>query len=97
MANTGESYTPAPVSSDDPEIVLPLEAAREHLQHWWREPLAGLLALGAGLFDTWHFGREAGLSTSLDEILVIGGIVLIAGSKHLFTGSLSRSGNGGGK
>jgi uncharacterized membrane protein YgdD (TMEM256/DUF423 family) len=97
MANTGDSDTPPP-ASDDPAVLLPLEAAREHLVHWWREPAAGLLALGAGLFDTWHYGRDAGLSSSLDEILVIGGVVLIAGSRRLFSGALPGAGNGqGGK
>jgi hypothetical protein len=76
---------PTPTSSDaDPATVLPVEAAKAVLQHWWREPLAGVLSLGIGVYDTWVFGRDAGLSASLDEALVIGGIVLIAGSKHLF-------------
>lgn len=60
---------------------------QEHLQHWWREPIAGFLSVGIGCFDTWRYGRDAGLTSSLDEILVIGGIVLIAGSRKLFTGS----------
>lgn len=76
---------PSPPAADlDPATIIPLEAAREHLLHWWREPMAGLLALGIGVYDSWFFGREAGLSSSLDEALVIGGIVLIAGSKRLF-------------
>jgi hypothetical protein len=70
----------------DPASVLPIEAAEAHLRHWWREPLAGALALGIGCFDTWHFGREAGLTSSLDEILIVGGVVLIAGSRRLFSG-----------
>jgi hypothetical protein len=77
-----------PVVSDDPAVVLPIEAAREHLKHWWREPVAGVLAMGIGTFDSWHYGRDAGLSSSLDEILVIGGVVLIAGSKRLFSSAL---------
>lgn len=68
-------------TEEDPAGVLPLEAAREHLLHWWREPIAGILALGIGCFDTWKFGRDSGLTYSLDEILVIGGLVLIAGTK----------------
>jgi len=76
----------------DPAVALPIEAAEAHLRHWWREPLAGALALGIGVFDTWHYGREAGLSTSLDEILVIGGVVLIAGSRRLFSGMTNRDG-----
>ena len=85
---------PESLDAIDPTKVLPEEAAREHLRHWWREPVAGLLALVVGCFDTWHFGREAGLSTSLDEILVIGGVVLIAGSRRLFTGSPTPSSDG---
>lgn len=94
------SSTPAPPAYDDnPAYVLPVEAARAALQHWWREPLAGILALGIGTYDSWYFGHDNGLSSALDEILVIGGVVLIAGSKHLFTGTLpgSQSGNAGNK
>ena len=72
------------INGIDEAEVLPVEAARAHLRHWWREPAAGVLALMIGCFDTWYFGRDAGLSSSLDEILVIGGIVLVAGSKRLF-------------
>jgi len=68
----------------DPASVLPVEAAEAHLRHWWREPVAGLFSLAIGVVDTWRFGRDAGLSSSLDEILIIGGIVLIAGSRRLF-------------
>jgi hypothetical protein len=79
----------APVSDNDvdPAKIIPLEAARAHLRHWWREPLAGLVAVGIGVFDSWHFGREGGLTGSLDEILVVGGIVLLAGSRRLFSPS----------
>lgn len=70
-----------PPPDDDPSAVLPLETAREHLLHWWREPIAGFLALGVGCFDTWRFGRDGGLTASLDELLIVGGIVLIAGTK----------------
>jgi len=41
--------------------------------------LAGVLALAIGTYDSWRFGRDAGLGYSLDELLVIGGVVLIAG------------------
>lgn len=90
---------PALPPTVDPAVVVPLEAARAALQHWWREPLAGAAALAVGCYDTWVFGRNAGLSSSLDEILVIGGVVLIAGSRHLFGGSIAAGGNGanGGK
>lgn len=71
---------PAP-DNGDPATLVPLESAREHLLHWWREPIAGFLALGVGCFDTWHFGRDGGMTTSLDELLVVGGIILIAGTK----------------
>jgi hypothetical protein len=80
------SPPPSTVDDIDPAAVLPLEAAREHLVHWWREPLAGVASLAIGAYDTWVFGRDDGLSSSLDEILIISGIVLIAGSKRLFGG-----------
>ena len=69
----------------DPEKMIPLEAAKAHLRHWWREPLAGLIAVGAGLYDCWFKGKDEGLTMSLDEILILGGIVLIAGSRRLFS------------
>lgn len=84
-----------PPDVDDPAVVLPVEAARAVLQHWWREPLAGAAALAIGCYDTWVFGREAGLSSSLDEVLVIGGVVLIAGSRHLFGGAITPTGGNG--
>lgn len=71
----------------DPDNVIPLEAARASLLHWWREPLAGALSVGIGTFDAWHFGRDVGLSGQVDELLIIGGIVLIAGSRRLFSGA----------
>jgi hypothetical protein len=77
---------PEPAVEIDPEAVIPLEAARAHLRHWWREPVTGLVAVGIGVYDSWFYGHDAGLSSSLDEILVIGGIVLMAGSKRLFGG-----------
>ena len=70
----------------DPAKLIPLETARANLLHWWREPIAGLASLVVGCWDTWHYGREGGLSTNVDEILVLGGIVLIAGSRRLFAG-----------
>ena len=72
------------VGDVDPSEVIPLEAARAALMHWWREPIAGLVAVGIGTFDAWHYGREAGLSANIDELLIMGGIVLIAGSRRLF-------------
>ena len=75
----------------DPGKLIPLEVARANLLHWWREPIAGFVAVGVGAFDVWHFGRDNGLTTSIDEILILGGIVLIAGSKRLFTGASERS------
>jgi hypothetical protein len=72
---------------EDPSTIIPIEAARASLMHWWREPVAGICALGIGCWDVWHFGRDAGLTSSLDEILIIGGIVLVAGSKRLFGGT----------
>lgn len=95
MVNEAEPEKPitieAPIigstNGDDAARIIPIEAARAHLRHWWREPIAGLLALGIGVYDSWKFGHDTGLSSSLDEILVIGGVVLIAGSKRLFTGT----------
>ena len=82
----------APPTIDTEEAVeaalkeIPLEAARAHLRHWWREPVAGMLALGIGVYDVWHFGKDGGITSSLDELMIIGGIVLIAGSRRLFMG-----------
>jgi hypothetical protein len=70
----------------DPATIIPLDAARAHLRHWWREPVAGLIAVVIGVYDSWFYGHDQGLSSSLDEILVIGGIVLMAGSRRLFGG-----------
>ena len=57
----------------------------EHLQHWWREPLAGFVAVGLASFDVWRYGRDAGFTSSLDEILILSGIALIAGVRNLFS------------
>jgi hypothetical protein len=62
----------------------------EHLEHWWREPLAGLIAVAVGCFDIWKYGSTAGFSSSLDEILLLTGIALIAGVKNLFGGEKPR-------
>lgn len=53
--------------------------------HWWREPFAGVLALGVGVYDSWIFGRDRGLTGSLDEVLIIGGVILIAGTRRFLT------------
>jgi hypothetical protein len=85
-----EEIKPSPeVEEIEPANIIPLEAARAHLRHWWREPVTGLIATGIGVFDSWFYGHEQGLSSSLDELLVIGGIVLMAGSKRLFGGAPS--------
>lgn len=94
MATTS-SATGHDQESIDPYEVIPLEAARATLMHWWREPVAGLFSIGIGVWDTWHYGRDDGLSSSIDESLVIGGIVLIAGSRKLFTGSNGTNGTNG--
>lgn len=73
----------------DPATIIPIEAARAHLSHWWREPVTGLVAVSIGVYDSWFYGHDKGLSSSLDEILVIGGIVLMAGSRRLFAGAPS--------
>jgi hypothetical protein len=77
------------VTEVDPVVVIPLEAARAHLAHWWREPVTGLIAVGIGVYDSWFYGHDKGLSSSLDEILVLGGVVLMAGSRRLFAGAPS--------
>lgn len=82
------------------KITTELRLARgfEHLVHWWREPIAGIASLAIGCFDTWKFGRNDGLTSSLDEVLIISGIVLLAGSRRLFGGIQAqepRSNNGG--
>ena len=59
---------------------MPLEAAREHLAHWWREPLAGFVAIGIGMYQIAITKADGGLNA----ILIVTGIVLIAGSKRLF-------------
>ena len=60
-------------------------ARLEHLQHWWREPLAGFVAVGLASFDVWRYGRDAGgFTSSLDEILILSGVALIAGVRNLF-------------
>ena len=66
----------------------------EHIQHWWREPIAGFLAVGLASYDVWKFGRDAGFTSSLDEILILTGIALIAGVRNLF-GSQKTPPNGG--
>lgn len=71
----------------DPVKIIPLEAARASLMHWWREPIAGFISVAVGCWDSWHYGRDAGLTTSVDELLIIGGVVLMAGSRRLFTGA----------
>lgn len=83
------------MSEQENDIITvdPVVGVDRDWQHWWREPIAGMLSLGIGCYDTWKFGRDAGLTSSLDEILVVGGIVLIAGSRKLFMGA---NGNGQG-
>lgn len=71
----------------DPVKLIPLEAARANLLHWWREPIAGAVSVAIGCVDVWHWGRDAGLTTSVDELLILGGIVLLAGSRRLFSGA----------
>jgi hypothetical protein len=86
MADTAEPETIGDkLNGLDPEKVIPMEVAKAHLRHWWREPLAGFIAVGAGLYDVWAKGKEEGLTMSLDEILILGGVVLIAGSRRLFS------------
>jgi hypothetical protein len=76
----------------DPAQYIPVEASKAHLAHWWREPIAGLVSVGIGTTDIWMWGRDHGLTSSLDELLIIGGIYLMAGGSRLF-----RSGGSGGR
>lgn len=46
----------------------------------WRPVLAGLLAVGLGTFDLWHYGRDSGLSVAVDEALILLGLSMIAGT-----------------
>lgn len=84
------------MSEEKDDITFAPVGVERDWQHWWREPLAGFFSLGVGCYDTWKFGRDAGLTSSLDEILVVGGIVLIAGSRKLFMGNGNGSRNGSG-
>ena len=80
-----QPFDPDKLDEPNGASLIPIEAAKAHLRHWWREPLAGFLAIGIGAFDAWFYGKEGGLTSSLDEILILGGIVLIAGSRRLFS------------
>ena len=79
----------APADPDDPAVALPIEAAREHLIHWWREPLAGAISVAIGTYDAWVYGRDAGLSITLDEALIVGGVILIAGTRKMLSAAIS--------
>ena len=75
------------MSEDAPEPQPGNGLARlEHLQHWWREPVAGAVAVAVACFDQWIYGRDNGFTSSLDEILILSGIALIAGVRNLFAG-----------
>jgi hypothetical protein len=52
--------------------------------HWWREMIAGFVAVGVSCYDIWIMGKEKGLSGPLDELVLLTGIALIAGVKNLF-------------
>jgi hypothetical protein len=52
----------------------------------WREVSAGLIAVAISTADIWTYGHDRGFSSSLDEILILTGIALIAGVKNLFGG-----------
>ena len=62
----------------------------EHYRHWWREPAAGLFSVLIACFDTWYMGSQKGFSNSLDEILLLVGITLLAGAKNLFGGRIEQ-------
>lgn len=44
----------------------------------WRTFLAGLIAVGLGVYDIWHYGREGGMTLELDEALILLGLALMA-------------------
>jgi hypothetical protein len=44
----------------------------------WRTLLAGLIAVGLGVYDIWRFGREGGMGRELDEALILLGLALMA-------------------
>jgi hypothetical protein len=52
----------------------------EAYRHWWRSLIGGFVCVGIGCYDEWVFGHNAGFTTSLDELLVIAGVLLIAGA-----------------
>src|ERR1700739_3880838 len=85
MDEPAKQPDPIQLSEIDPAQIIPLEAAKARLRHWWGEPLSGFIAVTIGVYDSWHYGHDAGLSSSLDEILVIGGIVLMAGLEGVFS------------
>ena len=51
---------------------------------WWREMIAGFVAVGVSCYDIWIIGKDKGLSGPLDELVLLTGIALIAGVKNLF-------------
>ena len=74
---------PAPLI---PEQVSPPTLKKEgDPQHWWREPISGLLGVIIALVDIWYFGKDKGLSAPLDELILLTGLALIAGIRNLFT------------
>ena len=82
-----------------PTVNLPPEpdeklAIAEHQLHWWRELLAGSIAVAIACFDVWWKGANAGFSNSLDEILLLTGVALIAGVRNLFAAKSPPTKNG---
>jgi hypothetical protein len=59
-------------------------SAIEHYRHWWREPVAGGAAILVACVDEWFFAPTKGFSTSLDELLILVGVTLLAGVRNLF-------------
>jgi len=51
---------------------------------WWREMIAGFVAVGVSCYDIWIIGKDKGLSGPLDELVLLTGIALIAGVRNLF-------------
>jgi hypothetical protein len=56
--------------------------------------LAGSTAVAIACFDVWWKGANAGFSNSLDEILLLTGVALIAGVRNLFAAKSPPTKNG---
>lgn len=57
----------------------------------WRQIAAGILSISIGIYDLWFIGRDRGLSSQLDELIILGGLGLIAGIPSFFIDNIKRS------